>query len=125
MENIIKVSLNIQLNGSTRVRDDRFEWINWEIKKKDLSNNVKNNEGNKVVKRGRFQHYNYTTKPAVLHTNITLEAYNYMTSNECPSWIHKFKDWKKMTPVQRLESHLNRICQHHNGVSFTYEILED
>lgn len=123
MENIIKVSLNIQLNGSTRVRDDRFEWINWEIKKKDF--NVKGNEGNKIIERGRFKHYNHHTMPAVLHINLYKEAYDYMISTDCPSWIHKFKEWKKMTPIQRLESHLNRLCQHHNGVSFTYEILED
>lgn len=125
METQIKVILNVELKGATRVRDDRYEWINYEIKKKDISNNVIKSEANSIVKKGRMRHYNYNVKPATLHVNICKEAYDYMTSNDCPSWVHKAKEWKKMDTNQRLENHLNRLCQHHNGVSFTYEILED
>ena len=123
MENQIKIILNIELKGATMIREDRYEWIHYDVKKKDY--NVKGKEGLKSVNKGRVKHYNYIVKPATLHVNLTLEAYNYMISPECPSWVHKVKDWKKMTPVQRLENHLNRICQHHNGISFTYQILED
>lgn len=122
MDNI-KISLNIELKGATRVREDKYEWINWEIRKKDYR--VQGKEGTKMISKGRFKHYNYITKPAILHVNLTEEAYNYMISTDCPSWVHKFKDWKRMTPIQRLENHLNRLCQHHNGVSFTYHIFED
>ena len=55
---------------------------------------------------------------------MTVEAFNYMTSNECPYWSTP-KDWNKMKPKERLEAHLQRTCEHHRGKSFTYFILED
>ena len=79
METQIKVILNVELKGATRVRDDRYEWINYEIKKKDISNNVIKSEANSIVKKGRMKHYNYNVKPVTLHVNICKEAYDYMT----------------------------------------------
>lgn len=126
MNNNIKISLTIELEGSTLVRKRLPELITYSISKKELnfSNPLKGKEGDKIVKRGRVNHYPLETKPAYLHINMTIEAFNYMTSNECPYWSTP-KDWNKMKPKERLEAHLQRTCEHHRGKSFTYFILED
>lgn len=120
-----KVVLNIVLKGATRVRRDTPDIIKWEITKKEVSKQYNGKDKNKVVEKGKFKYYDYDIIPAVLHTNLCKEAYEYFTGDEYPSWIHKAKYWKRMNTIQRLETHLDRLCKHHNGVSFTYEILED
>ena len=55
---------------------------------------------------------------------LGVDAYNYMISSECPHW-QKSKVWNKMSLEERLKAHLQRICEHHKGKSFTYIVLED
>lgn len=64
------------------------------------------------------------TKPATQSVNICREAYDYMTSKECPSW-NKIGVWNQMKPKQRLESHLQRIAEHLGGKIVSYEVFED
>ena len=122
-----KIRLTLVVPGATMLSSQECE--------KNPKENYK--EQNVVVKytKGKGKHTTTKTKvykihlrshkPATQSISICKEAYDYMTSNDCPSWVHKAKEWKKMNTNQRLENHLNRLCQHHNGVSFTYEILED
>ena len=71
---------------------------------------------------------NKTAKQSI---SITKEAYDYMVSNEfeskCSSLLHKYPKhvWLKMTPKQRLETHLSIIAESFNAIGFTYEILDD
>ena len=71
---------------------------------------------------------NKTVKQSI---SITKEAYDYMVSNEfepnCPSLLRKYPKhvWLKMTPKQRLETHLSIIAESFNAIGFTYEILDD
>lgn len=121
-----KISLTIELEGSTLVRKSEPEIIKCILTKRDFEPNKKwkGKDGLKIVRNARFKHYPLITKPASHHINICTEAYRYMTSNECPYWA-KPKIWAMMSETQRLEAHLQRICEHVGGKSFTYEVLED
>ena len=121
-----KISLTIELEGSTLVRKSEPEIIKYSVTKKDLEPNKKwkGKDGLKIVRNARFKHYSLIAKPASQHINISVEAYRYMTSNECPYWA-KPKIWAMMSETQRLEAHLQRICEHVGGKSFTYEVLGD
>ena len=121
-----KISLTIELEGSTLVRKSEPEIIKYSVTKRDLEPNKKwkGKDGLKIVRNARFKHYPLIAKPASHHINICTEAYRYMTSNECPYWA-KPKIWAMMSETQRLEAHLQRICEHVGGKSFTYEVLGD
>lgn len=128
MNNLPKISLTIKLEGSTLVRrsePDKFEYV---LNKRKIEPNKKwkGKDGLKVVKRVVNTHYSLVPKEASMHINMTVDAYDYMTSSDCPEWMKwKLKEWKKMTPIQRLECHLQRTCDHFNGKSFSYVILDD
>ena len=121
-----KISLTIELEGSTLVRKSEPEIIKCILTKRDLEPNKKwkGKDGLKIVRNTRFKHYSLIAKPASQHINISVEAYRYMTSNECPYWA-KPKIWAMMSETQRLEAHLQKTCEHVGGKSFTYEVLGD
>ena len=126
MNNTAKISLTIELEGSTLVRKSEPEIIKYSVTKRDLEPNKKwkGKDGLEVLKKGVYKNYPLIAKPASQHINMSMEAYEYMTSGECPSWA-KPKIWATMSKTQRLEAHLQRTCEHVGGKSFTYKILED
>ena len=56
--------------------------------------------------------------------NINNEAYNYMTSKECPEWS-KRAEWLSMSKKKRFESHINRIAHDCFGKIMDYEVFDD
>ena len=126
MNNTTKISLIIVLKGSTLVRKSEPEVIKYTITKRDLDPHKKwrGKDGLKVVRKGEYKWYPLVAKPATQHINMNVDAYNYMTSSECPYWA-KPKVWAIMSKTQRLEAHLQKVCEHVGGKSFTYEVLED
>ena len=56
--------------------------------------------------------------------NMTKQAYDYMTSKECP-YFAKPKDWSRMSKVKRLEAHLEETCKALGGISYTYQVFEN
>lgn len=56
--------------------------------------------------------------------NINNEAYDYMTSKECPEWSKK-AEWLSMSKKKRFEAHLNRIADDFRGKVMNYEIFKD
>lgn len=126
MNNIPKISLTIILEGSTLVRKSEPEVISFKLFEKDTIPNKKwrGKDGLKVVNRGEQLHYPLEAKPVSMHINLTVDAYEYMTSFECPYWA-KPKTWSNLNKTQRLELHLQRMCENFNGKSFSYQILED
>ena len=126
MDNTTKISLTIELEGSTLVRKSKPEIIKYSVIKRDLEPNKKwrGKDGLEVVKRDTYKNYLLIAKPAHQHINMSIEAYNYMTSGECPSWA-KPKIWATMNKTQRLEAHLQRTVEHLGGLSYTYQIFED
>lgn len=127
MDTINKISLTIELDGSTLVRRSKPDIVKVKVLKKDLnlSQKWKGKEGFEVVKSKIIKVYPLIAKPAQQHINMSLDAYNYMISSVCPDWFRNPKAWRKMTQTQRLEAHLQRTCDHFNGNSFTYKILDD
>lgn len=125
MNNTTKILLTIELEGGTLVKGEP-QVKEYVLTKNDFmfKKKLKGKEGNKIVKKGKYIHYDYTTKPAFQHINMSRDAYLYFISNECPEWSIP-KIWSKLTPKERLEIHLLRTCQHFRGKSFSYEILDD
>lgn len=127
MSNITKISLTINLEGSTLVRKSEFEVIKYTMTTKDTkpSKKLRGKDNLKAVIKGAYKHYPLEAKPASQHINMTEEAYKYMTSNnECPYWS-KPKVWNNMSKKERLEAHLKRIVEHLGGTSYTYQVFED
>lgn len=101
----IKVLLTIKLEGGTLIRESE-----------------KIHQGGKK-NQNRFTHRNLISKPCYIRCKLSEECYKHMMSNLCPTWGRKY-NWGRITPKQRLELHLNRICEDYNGIEFTYELLE-
>lgn len=122
-----KILLTLYKEGGSLIRQEAVE-KEFALTKKDLFPNQKwkQGEGNKIVKKGKFTVYPYSQKEVTQKITLCAEAYEYMTSSECPEWWKNTKEWKyKLTPEQRLQAHLWRTCQHHGGKRFTYSIIED
>lgn len=126
MNNTTKISLTIELEGSTLVRKSEPEIIKYSVTKRDLepSKKWKGKDGLEVVRKGTFKHYSVIPRPAFQYISMNIEAYEYMTSNECPYWSRP-NVWRKLNEIERLEAHLRRICEHLGGRSFTYQVLND
>lgn len=124
MSNAIKISLTINLEGSTLVRKSDPEKIKYTILEKDINPLKKGKSGMKVVKEGETNHFPLVSKPATQHINLSEYSYKYMVSIECPYWA-KPKVWKTMSAKERLKSHLQRVCENFNGKSYNYKVLDD
>lgn len=112
MNNNIKISLSIKLQGSTLVRQEET-----------VVKTVTNKKTGKPFKK-KFTIVNLVPKSAILTKQMTQEAYDYFVSMEsCPQF--KKKEWKKMKPVERLEHHMAELCKYYKGTSYTYHIYED
>lgn len=126
MNDEIKISLTIILEGSTLVRKSEDEVFEYVITKQDLNplKKMSKQEGLQVVKKKKYKHKPLESKPAYQTINLNKDAYNYMISSECPFWSTT-KVWVAMSKKERLHAHMNRICEHFNGKSFTYVVLDD
>lgn len=112
MTNEVKISLSIKLQGSTLVHQEETE-----VK------TVTNKKTGKTFKK-RFKVINLVPKSATLVKQMPKEAYDYFISMEsCPQF--KKKEWKKMSITERIEYHMEALCKHHKGVSYTYHVFED
>lgn len=122
-----KILLTIYKEGGTLVRKSPEE-REFVLTKKDLSPNQKwkNGEGNKIVKKGKYTIVPFEQQIVTQKITMCEDAYEYMTSSDCPSWYKNVKEWRhKLTPEARLNLHLKRTCEHFNGIKFTYAIIED
>ncbi len=143
MNTEIKVSLTIELQGSTMLsKEECLKTTQKVIKKKDRKTgkvygksvmavvedwDKMNRHTMKVVDKGTFSEivfYTRKSKPVRQHVNICKSAYIYMTSKECPTWS-KIGTWSQMKSEQRLESHLQRIAEHLGGTVISYKVFED
>ena len=120
----IKVSVSITLQGGVMLTQAEAEQLE---KNKvgtgyDLTKiKVKGKKGNSDIINMRTRKSRTVTQTI----SICKEAYEYMTSKDsCPPSIKQFV-WTKMKPVQRLEAHLDLICKHLRGISYTYKVFDD
>ena len=125
MNTSIKILMTINLESSVLVRQDQKEYIKYSITKQDLSKEkLPKDIGKQVVKVNKIPHYPLVTKSCTQHIKISKEAYNHFISDYCPE-KNMLKVWKKMPKNQRLDWHLNKMCEFFRGNSYDYEILED
>ncbi len=124
--NEIKVSLSIVLQGSTMYSQEQAKALEEEKVGTgyDTFNMIvegKNSDGMKDVQTITVK--TRKSKPASQSLNLSMDAYNYMVSNEAPYFV-KPRDWERLTKKQRLEAHLKSIVEELGGVSFTYAVLD-
>ena len=129
----IKLSVTIELPGSQMVTSQECDQN--PKKKLDYCDfnkillNIKHYD--KKTKKSFYRIeplYFYTRKciPAHQSINMTEEAFTYMTSTMCPEWYpFGLSKWKKLTPTERLELHLDRTCKALRGTSYTYTVFGD
>lgn len=120
----IKVSVSVTLQGGVMLTQAEAEQL--EKTKKgtgyDLTRiRVEGKQGNADVINVRTRKFRTATQSL----SMCKEAYEYMTSKDgCPPHIKQFV-WAKMKPAQRLEAHLDLVCKHLKGVSYTYKVFDD
>ena len=112
MNNNVKISLSINLQGSTLVRQEE-----------EVVKTLTNKKTGKTFKK-KVKVVTFVPKPAVLVTKMTQEAYDYFISmDSCPQF--KKKEWRKMKNSEKIEYHMAELCKYHKGTSYTYHIYED
>lgn len=126
MNNEIKVSLSVTLQGSVMLSQEQAKALEKEkvgtgydtfnVRVESLKDGEKDAETITVKTR--------KCKPAGQSLNLSMDAYDYMTGKEAPYFV-KARDWERLTKKQRLEAHLKRIVEELGGVSFTYAVLDN
>lgn len=125
----IKLSLSIKLPGSVMYSQEGAKALEQQglagFTKHSLVVEMHKRMGKKVkVDKETIHFKTRNTIPAVQNINISKDAYNYMVSNECPSFMTP-KDWSRMSKVKKLEAHLNEIAESRGGKVLHYHIFED
>ena len=123
MNNQSKILLTVQgIEGGT-LRPIGKKRVKWSITKRDLDSKYHGKDAFKPVRKVHIDISDFEEVSCQQTIKLTQDAYDYMTSSEQPYW---FKGpWKLMTKKQRLEAHLQRICDDREGTSYTYSILEN
>lgn len=144
MNNEIKVSLTVTLQGGVMLsKEECLKTTQKTIEKRTKSGkvykktiNVQVEDWNKMDKHtlkvadkdGKdpevITFYTRKYKPVTRTLNIYKEAYDYMTSQECPKWVKPYK-WKQMSPKERLLAHLQRIAEDFGGKILSYKVFDD
>ena len=126
MNNEIKVSLSVTLQGSVMLSQEQAKALEEEKVGTGYDAFSMRVEGREKGKKDTETITVKTRKckPAGQSLNLSTDAYNYMIGEEAPYFV-KPKDWERLTKKQRLEAHLKRIVEGLGGVSFTYAILDN
>lgn len=126
MNNEIKVSLSVTLQGSVMLSQEQAKALEEEKVGTGYDTFNMRVEGLKDGKKDAkiITVETRKCKPANQSLNLSMDAYNYMIGKEAPYFV-KARDWKRLTKKQRLEAHLKRIVEGLGGVSFTYAVLDN
>lgn len=126
MNNQVKVLLTINgIEGATLHSKGKLK-IPFVLRKKDLyAKEYTGKDAEKIIRKGWRKLNNIESVPCSKSIKLTYDAFEYMTdANSRPEW-YKPKDWGRLTPINRLEIHLQRLCEANRGKEFTYTILDD
>ena len=126
MNNEIKVSLSVTLQGSVMLSQEQAKALEKEKVGTGYDAFSMRVEGREKGKKDTETITVKTRKckPAGQSLNLSVDAYNYMIGEEAPYFV-KPKDWERLTKKQRLEAHLKRIVEELDEVSFTYAVLDN
>lgn len=128
----IKVSLTVTLQGRVMMSEQECS-KNPKQNYNEFDVKVATSRKGKSPKIDTYHVRTRKTKSASQHLNINLDAYETMTAKDnkkaadamnCPYWSSPAK-WFPLSKKQRLEAHLQRICEGLGGTSYTYEVFED
>ena len=121
-----KILLTVYTEGGALLRGEP-EIRKYFLTKKDLFPNqkFKNNDGGKVIKKGKYKFTPTTTSTTTRKITMCKDAYDFFISSACPEWFKNVIEWRKLSEEQRLIAHLKRTCDHFGGKSFTYQIIDD
>lgn len=129
-----KLSVTIELQGSTIITSQECEENPDPLKNFDrnfmvLSTRCYDKKTKKFCNKKEPLVF-YTSKCIPAHQVIKMsnEAYESMISTTCPEWFMPqggINKWKRLTPEQRLEAHLDRTCKSLKGKSYSYVIFGD
>lgn len=117
MDNV-KVNLHIALPGRTMYSEQECS------KNPSLNETFFLSLRTKSADRQIFKINTRKCIPASKMIHLTHEAYDYMSSDECPSWARR-NEWHVMSLEQRLVSHMMNIAESYGGYIMDYKILED
>ena len=125
----VKLSLSIKLPGRVMLSQEGAKALEQQglagFTKHSLVVEMHKRMGKKVkVDKETIHFKTRNTIPAIQNINISKDAYDYMTSKECPSFMSP-KDWGRMSKVKKLEAHLNEIAESRGGTVLHYHIFED
>lgn len=124
MSNDVKISLTINVAGSTRQVLGEKE-IPVILTKQDLTRNkLPKKVATKVVVKKKVKVPLYGYKPAQVHINMYKCAYDYFISKEKPEHYFK-KDWTRLKSSERLAWHMAYIASSYNSTDYSYSVLED
>lgn len=127
MNNEIKVSLSVTLQGSVMLSQEQAKALEKEkagtgYDAFSMRVEGKNGDGKKDAKTITVK--TRKCKSAGQSLNLSMDAYDYMTGKEAPYFV-KAGDWERLTKKQRLEAHLKRIVEGLGGVSYTYTVHDN
>lgn len=124
--NEIKVSVSIVLQGGTLFTQEEAETLEKEQPKSGFEKHTQVVENPKNRKERQVIHYQTRKcRPASQSIKLCKEAYFHMIDKSaCPEWM-KISKWASMSKKERLESHLQRLTEHLEGTSYTYQVFED
>lgn len=120
MDTNIKISLSIELPGSTMFSKEASFKNATPLPDKHNKEFMKIKNGN-----GNLETITINTRkciPAKQVINISEEAYNYFISDEKPPEYRS--DWKKMSSAARLYYHLDSIAKAMGGKMIDYKVLD-
>lgn len=135
--NDIKVSVSIVLPGSTLFTQEKAETLEkeqpnsgFETKSQVINTPIPNSKKDRKklkgdkVKKTTISYTIRKCKTAKQVLKLNKETYLAMVSSSCPEWI-KIQRWNTMNRNQRLEAHIQRIMEDLQGISYSYQILND
>lgn len=124
--NITKLTANFELPGSIMFGKEACQKSPKEYTESNylvVEDKIKVGKKTKI-KKEKIQFYTRKSIPALQVINMSEEAYQYMISNEVPSFSTK-SAWNKMTGEQRLVAHLNETATSLGGKLVDYTIYPD
>lgn len=124
MNNEIKISVNVVLQGRTMLSEEMAESLEKQNSAgyDKFSMKVSNPDG-----KGSEVIHVKTRKSVTVNQslNISTEGYNAMIDSSNPPYWIKPKTWSGLSIKLRLEAHLQRICESLGGISYTYQVFEE
>lgn len=121
----IKVSLSLELRGGAMLSEQECSGNSLGKKKQDCYDHfhMEVSDG-KSKKKEVINVALRKSKTVKQNIKLSKEAYDYMTSSDCPNPRLK-KEWDKFSINQKLQYHCAQIAEALGAIGFSFEVLDD